>query len=136
MPQQGRWQGGDPPVDHVVTLLTGPELLTGSTRLKAGTATKVALNALSTGVMVLMGKTWGNLMVDVSVSNMKLRDRAIRIVAEIAGRDRAEAQRLLDAASGKVRLAAAMGLLGTDAAEAARSLDAVGGRLALLKRRR
>ncbi|MEB3205544.1 MAG: anhydro-N-acetylmuramic acid kinase [Candidatus Sericytochromatia bacterium] len=136
VPQRGRWEGGDPPVDHLVTLLTGPELLTGSTRLKAGTATKVALNAVSTGVMVLTGKTWGNLMVDVSVSNVKLRDRAIRIVAEIAGRDRAEAQRLLDAASGKVRLAAAMGLLGTDAAEATRSLDAVGGRLALLNPRR
>ncbi|MBM3260692.1 MAG: anhydro-N-acetylmuramic acid kinase [Candidatus Sericytochromatia bacterium] len=135
VPQQGRWEGGDPPVDHGVTLLTGPELLTGSTRLKAGTATKVALNALSTGVMVLTGKTWGNLMVDVSVSNVKLRDRAIRIVAEIVGRDRAEAERLLDAASGKVRLAAAMGILGTDAAEATRRLHDVGGRLALLEAR-
>lgn len=132
VPQEGRWPEGKPPVDHLIEIVTGPELLTGSTRLKAGTATKVVLGTLSTGIMVLTGKTWGNLMVDVNVSNRKLRDRAIRIIDEIVMKGMPEAERLLDAAGGKVRLAAAMGLLGLSAEEASARLEQVGGHLARL----
>jgi N-acetylmuramic acid 6-phosphate etherase len=73
------------PCDIDIRLLTGPELLTGSTRLKAGTATKMALNILSTGVMVKLGKVYGNRMVDVAVTNSKLEDRALRILVDLAG---------------------------------------------------
>ena len=72
-------------VDLAIDLATGSELLTGSTRLKAGTATKVALNIISTGAMIALGKVRGNLMIDLAVSNTKLRDRAARLVAELAG---------------------------------------------------
>jgi N-acetylmuramic acid 6-phosphate etherase len=77
--------------DLEIDLSTGPELLTGSTRLKAGTATKVALNIISTGAMVALGKVRGNLMIDLAISNTKLRDRAARLVAELAKCDYAEA---------------------------------------------
>jgi N-acetylmuramic acid 6-phosphate etherase len=77
--------------DLEIDLATGPEILTGSTRLKAGTATKVALNILSTGAMVALGKVRGNLMVDLAVTNEKLRDRAVRLVAELRKCDYAEA---------------------------------------------
>jgi N-acetylmuramic acid 6-phosphate etherase len=93
------------PCDIDIRLLTGPELLTGSTRLKAGTATKLALNILSTGVMVRLGKVYGNRMIDVSVSNSKLEDRALRILADLAGVSRQEGQRLLELSGGSVRLA-------------------------------
>ncbi len=85
----------EPPPNVVIDLATGPELLTGSTRLKAGTATKVALNIISTGAMIALGKVRGNLMLNVAVTNVKLRDRAIRLVAELAECSQAEAvQRL------------------------------------------
>jgi len=99
--------------DLVVLLETGPEALSGSTRLKAATATKVVLNAVTTGAMVLLGKVHGNLMVDVAPSNAKLRDRAARIVAEIAGVGRERALELLESARGEVKtavLAARLGL--------------------------
>jgi N-acetylmuramic acid 6-phosphate etherase len=73
-----------PIVDLAVDLKVGPEILTGSTRLKAGTATKVALNIISTGAMVALGKVRGNLMIDLHASSTKLRDRATRLVAELA----------------------------------------------------
>ena len=82
--------------DLEIDLATGPELLTGSTRLKAGTATKVALNIISTGTMVALGKVRGNLMVDLAISNSKLRDRAARLVAEIAKCDYGEAVERLE----------------------------------------
>lgn len=88
-----------------IDLATGPELLTGSTRLKAGTATKVALNIISTGAMVRLGKVRGNLMIDVVASNEKLRDRATRLVAELAQCDYAEAQTRLAANNWSVRAA-------------------------------
>lgn len=91
--------------DVEIDLATGPELLTGSTRLKAGTATKVALNIISTGAMVLLGKVRGNLMIDVVASNEKLRDRATRLVAELARCDYAEARSRLTASSWSVRRA-------------------------------
>jgi N-acetylmuramic acid 6-phosphate etherase len=71
--------------DLLIALAVGPEILTGSTRLKAGTATKIALNIISTGAMVALGKVRGNLMIDLHTSNTKLRDRAIRMVAELTG---------------------------------------------------
>ena len=86
-PERNRAEAFDLEID----LATGPELLTGSTRLKGGTATKVALNIISTGVMVAMGKVRGNLMIDLAISNTKLRDRAARLVAELAKCNYAEA---------------------------------------------
>lgn len=93
------------PCDIDIRLLTGPELLTGSTRLKAGTATKMALNILSTGVMVRLGKVHGNRMVDVAVSNVKLEDRALRILRDLATVSREEGRSLLSACAGSVKLA-------------------------------
>ena len=112
-----------------IRLLTGPELLTGSTRLKAGTATKMALNILSTGVMVRLGKVHGNRMVDVAVTNSKLEDRALRILCDLAGIDRPRAVALLAAADGSVKLALLMALTGQDAAIAAQNLASSGGLL-------
>ena len=101
-----------------ITPATGPEVLTGSTRMKAGTATKLVLNMLSTGVMVRTGATYGNLMVNVRPTNAKLVDRAQRIIAEIIGCDLAQAASLLESA-GSVKVAIVMGKLslGRDAAE-------------------
>jgi N-acetylmuramic acid 6-phosphate etherase len=106
-----------------IRLLTGPELLTGSTRLKAGTATKMALNILSTGVMVRLGKVHGNRMVDVAVTNSKLEDRALRILADLAGLERSQAAQLLAAAEGSVKLALLMAASGLPAEEARRQLQ-------------
>ena len=96
------------PCDIDIRLLTGPELLTGSTRLKAGTATKMALNILSTAVMVRLGKVYGNRMVDVSASNSKLVDRSLRILRDLAGVDRKGGLTLLEKAGGSVKLALLM----------------------------
>jgi N-acetylmuramic acid 6-phosphate etherase len=93
--------------DLEIDLPTGPELLTGSTRLKAGTATKVALNIMSTGAMVALGKVRGNLMVDLAMSNDKLRDRAARLVAELTKCDYAEACELLQKHGWNLRAALA-----------------------------
>lgn len=103
------------PCDIDIRLLTGPELLTGSTRLKAGTATKMALNILSTGVMIRLGKVYGNRMVDVSVSNAKLEDRALRILDDLAGVDRPIARNLLEKSGGSVKCALLMAVGGMDA---------------------
>ncbi|MEZ4864755.1 MAG: N-acetylmuramic acid 6-phosphate etherase [Caldilineaceae bacterium] len=105
-----------------IELVTGPEVLTGSTRLRAGTATKLVLNMLSTGAMVKLGKVYSNLMVDVRPTNAKLRQRALRIVSSSAGVDEAIAQQLLDATGWQVKPAVVMGLAGVDAAEAQRRL--------------
>ena len=96
------------PCDIDIRLLTGPELLTGSTRLKAGTATKMALNILSTAVMVRLGKVFGNRMVDVSASNTKLVDRSLRILRDLAGVDRDHGLQLLEQADGSVKVALLM----------------------------
>jgi N-acetylmuramic acid 6-phosphate etherase len=106
-----------------IRLVTGPELLTGSTRLKAGTATKMALNILSTGVMVRLGKVFGNRMVDVSVSNAKLEDRALRILADLAGVERPRGRALLAESGGSVKCALLMATSGLDAAAATAALD-------------
>ena len=100
--------------DIDIRLLTGPELLTGSTRLKAGTATKMTLNMISTILMIRLGKVYGNKMVDLSVSNKKLADRALRILIEIANVDRKEGERLLKVADGSVKIALLMSLCSLD----------------------
>ena len=112
-----------------ITPATGPEVLTGSTRLKAGTATKMVLNMLSTGVMVRSGLTFGNLMVNVRPTNAKLVDRAERIIAAAVGCDAATAARLLTASGKDVKVAIAMGRLGVERAAAEKALQAAGGQL-------
>ena len=114
------------PADLEIRLITGPELLTGSTRLKAGTATKMALNILSTGVMVRLGKVFGNRMVDVAVTNSKLEDRALRILADLAGVERPQGAELLAATGGSVKQALLMAKAGLSVGEARASLDGRG----------
>ena len=117
------------PCEIDIRLLTGPEVLTGSTRLKAGTATKMALNILSTGVMVRLGKVHGNRMVDVAVTNSKLEDRALRILADLADVDREQGRQLLAASEGSVKLSLLMARKGLSAAEAREQLQRSGGQL-------
>ncbi|MBD2325276.1 N-acetylmuramic acid 6-phosphate etherase [Alkalinema sp. FACHB-956] len=95
-------------VDVDIRLLVGPEVLAGSTRLKSGTVTKMALNILSTGAMVRLGKVYGNRMVDVAVTNTKLHDRALRILTDLTGVDRATADGLLVRSGQSVKLALLM----------------------------
>ena len=94
--------------DVMITLAVGPEVIAGSTRMKAGTATKIALNMLTTAAMIRMGKTYGNLMVDVRATNEKLRDRARRIIATATGLDYDEADALLAQAHWNVKAAIVM----------------------------
>ena len=112
-----------------IEVVTGPEVLTGSTRLRAGTVTKLVLNMLSTGAMVKLGKVYENLMVDVQPTNAKLRERATRIVAEITGVEAAAAEQLLAAANWQVKTAVVMGLAGVDATEATARLVTSQGRV-------
>lgn len=109
-------------VDIMIQPVVGPEVLAGSTRLKAGTAQKMVLNMLSTGVMVLLGKTFGNLMVDLRASNLKLHDRSIRILQQAAHLEDGEAQALLAACDGELKVAVVSALAGVDAEEARRRL--------------
>jgi N-acetylmuramic acid 6-phosphate etherase len=95
-------------VDVDIRLLVGPEVLAGSTRLKAGTVTKLTLNMLSTGVMVRLGKVYGNRMVDVAVTNHKLHDRALRILCDLTDLNREQAACLLERSGRKVKLALLM----------------------------
>ncbi len=115
------------PADVCIRLITGPELVAGSTRLKAGTATKMALNTLSTLTMVRLGKVYGNLMVDVDTSaNAKLVERAERILMTLHGMTRTVAQTYLKAAGGQVKTAAVMHAWGLDRHAARQHLDAHG----------
>jgi N-acetylmuramic acid 6-phosphate etherase len=107
-------------VSHLIILRTGPEVLTGSTRMKAGTATKLALNIISTTLMIQEGRVYGNLMVDVRASNAKLRDRAARILSTLTGLERQEAFAQLEAAEGELKTALVM-VKKKCGAEAARS---------------
>jgi N-acetylmuramic acid 6-phosphate etherase len=101
----GRPESTPPTCDLLITLAVGPEILAGSTRLKAGTATKIALNAISTGAMIGLGKVRGNLMIDLRTTSTKLRDRAVRIVAEVTQRDYESARSLLEASDWNLRAA-------------------------------
>ena len=106
---------------------TGAEVLSGSTRLKAGTATKLALNMVSTAAMVRLGKAYGNLMVDVQPSNAKLRNRAHRIVMKACKITEPEAKALLQAAVRNPKRAIVMKLAGTNAGAAEQALEQAGG---------
>ena len=113
--------------DIQIVAVTGPEVVTGSTRLKAGTATKLILNMITTGAMIRLGKTYGNLMVDLRATNAKLADRSERIVAEVCGLTREQARALLTLANGSVKLAIVMQALGVGADEAAKRIADAGG---------
>ena len=115
--------------DEAIVAPTGAEVLAGSTRLKAGTAQKIALNAISTAVMVRLGKVYDNLMIDVVATNVKLHARALRLVRELTDADEAAARKALDASGGRVKVAVTMLLRGIDCAAASELLDANGGRL-------
>ena len=110
-------------VDIPIVAVTGPEVVTGSTRLKAGTATKLILNMITTGAMIRVGKTFGNLMIDLRATNVKLVDRSERIVSEVSGVSRDEARALIERAGGSVKLAIVMHALGVEKEEAQRRLD-------------
>lgn len=114
-------------VDIPIEPVTGPEVLTGSTRMKAGSAQKMVLNTISTAVMVKLGKTYGNLMVDVQPTNRKLRKRAIGIVAEACGIPMTEAEAALADTGGNVKAAIVARSLGIPAREAFERLDAASG---------
>ncbi|NOT10020.1 MAG: N-acetylmuramic acid 6-phosphate etherase [Gemmatimonadales bacterium] len=110
--------------DVTIVVLTGPEVVTGSTRMKAGTATKLVLNTLTTGALIRVGKTYGNLMVDLQAKNAKLVDRGERIVVEVTGVDRETARRAIEAAGGSVRTAIVIAGRGCSREEAERLLAA------------
>lgn len=110
--------------------LPGPEVITGSTRLKAGTAQKLVLNMLSTGIMIKLGKVYGNLMVDVQTTNQKLAERSKRIVMEATGCSRAEAEAALDSTEGSAKLAIFLLLSGLDVQTAKQKLKAADGYVA------
>ncbi len=114
-------------VDIPIVAITGPEVVTGSTRLKAGTATKLILNMITTGAMIRLGKTFGNLMVDLRATNAKLADRSERIVAEVCGLTREQARAVLALANGSVKLAIVMQALGVSADDATQRLADAGG---------
>jgi N-acetylmuramic acid 6-phosphate etherase len=116
--------------DVVIAPLVGPEVVTGSTRMKAGTATKMVLNSITTGAMIMTGKVYGNFMVDLQVTCQKLQDRGERILMTILDVDRSRATELVKAANGRVKIALVMGSRGANAVEAERLLEEAGGVLA------
>lgn len=118
-----------PHCDHLIVAATGPEVVTGSTRMKAGTATKLILNQISTTLMIRSGRVYENLMVDVKATNEKLRDRAARIVGILTGLDRGAALAKVDEAGGSVKLAVVMARKGVSAVEAQTLLNHAGGHL-------
>jgi N-acetylmuramic acid 6-phosphate etherase len=115
--------------DECIVLTVGPEVVTGSTRMKAGTATKLVLNSLTTGAMIRLGKTYGNLMVDLRAWNDKLIDRSQRIVMETTGLGRDDARQVIQAADGRVKTAIVMARRGVSRDEAERLLEEHQGRL-------
>lgn len=119
-------------VDVAIIAITGPEVVTGSTRLKAGTATKMILNMLTTGAMIRLGKTFGNLMVDLQATNAKLADRSERILMAVCGISRDAARVLLRDAGARVKTAIVMQKLAIGREEAEQRLAAANGRIARL----
>ncbi|HEY7878739.1 MAG TPA: N-acetylmuramic acid 6-phosphate etherase [Gemmatimonadaceae bacterium] len=114
-------------VDVAIIPLTGPEVVTGSTRLKAGTATKLVLNTITTGAMIRIGKTYGNLMVDLRAMSQKLVDRGERIMMDVCGVTRDEARHLIGGAGGSVKTAIVMQKLSLTREAAERALAGAGG---------
>jgi N-acetylmuramic acid 6-phosphate etherase len=102
------------PAEIIINPVVGPEVVTGSTRMKAGTATKLVLNMLTTGAMIRLGKVYGNLMVDLKATNEKLRDRSLRILMELTGLSRRQARTLLRRADGQLKAAVVMHFRGVD----------------------
>ena len=119
-----------PLADVVIAADTGPEVIAGSTRLKAGTAQKMILNAFSTTLMIKLGRTWSNLMVDLVATNKKLRGRMLRILAEATGADEDACETALAAADGELKPALVHLLTGTPIAGARAALEAAHGRVA------
>ena len=119
-------------VDVIITANTGPEIITGSTRMKAGTATKLILNMISTATMIKLGKVYGNLMVDLKTVNKKLIDRGIRIISEITGLTYNQARKKLTLAKSSVKAAIVMEKFNCDLNEATRLLKNVDGFLGRL----
>jgi len=122
-------------VDILILPITGPEVVTGSTRMKAGTATKLVLNTITTGAMIRLGKTFGNLMVDLRATNVKLKDRSERILMEVCDVNRDRARELLAEGGGVVKTAIVMHFLGVGREEADRALEAAGGVIRRVVRR-
>lgn len=116
-------------VDVIIAPIVGPEVITGSTRMKAGTATKMVLNMLSTGAMIRLGKTYGNLMVDLRATNTKLRLRCVRIVQMLTGLDDEAAQQLLEQANGQLKTAIVAQRCSVSIADARARLRAAHGHL-------
>jgi N-acetylmuramic acid 6-phosphate etherase len=116
-----------PLADVLILPITGPEAVTGSTRMKAGTATKLVLKTITTGAMIRLGKTYGNLMVDLRATNEKLRDRSQRIIMEVCDVSRERARELLTGSGGVVKTAIVMHFLDVGRDEAERELEAAGG---------
>jgi N-acetylmuramic acid 6-phosphate etherase len=114
-------------LDVAILPIVGPEVITGSTRMKAGTATKLVLNTITTGAMIRLGKTYGNLMVDLRATNAKLTARSERIVAEVCHVSRAEARAALEAAGGVVKVAIVMRARGVSRTDADALLADAGG---------
>jgi N-acetylmuramic acid 6-phosphate etherase len=114
-------------VDVAIVAITGPEVVTGSTRLKAGTATKMILNMITTGAMIRLGKTWGNLMVDLQATNLKLKDRSERILMETCRISRDDARTLLEAAGGSVKVGIVMHRTQTTREDAIQRIANAGG---------
>jgi len=111
------------PAQIIINPVVGPEIVTGSTRLKAGTATKLVLNSLTTGAMIKIGKIYGNLMVDLRATNEKLRDRSQRIIMELTGLSRPKTKKLLDQADGRVKPALVMHFRQVNLKQALKILD-------------
>ena len=117
--------------DIMITVVAGPEVLAGSTRMKAGTATKMVLNMLTTGSMVRLGKTYGNLMVDLQATNAKLITRTVRILQKLSGQTAADAEALLQRCNGELKTAIACNKLDLSPIAARAKLEAASGRLRL-----
>lgn len=117
--------------DIMITVVAGPEVLAGSTRMKAGTATKMVLNMLTTGAMVRLGKTYGNLMVDLQATNAKLVTRTVRILQKLSGLAATDAEALLQSCDGELKTAIVCNKLDLSPEAARAKLDATNGRLRL-----
>lgn len=119
----------EPFCDIIIVPVVGPEIITGSTRLKSGTATKLVLNMITTGTMVQLGKTFGNLMVDLTATNEKLVDRSQRIVSELTGLSAEASQKILEKCGGEVKTAVVSSLCQVSPEEARTKLQSAKGQL-------
>ena len=119
-------------IHHLISIITGPEIISGSTRLKAGTATKMVLNMITTSTMIKLNKTYNNYMVDLKVSNKKLLERGLNIMNKISGLNKKDSKKLLDKAKGEVKTALVMNKLNCNYSDARHQLDIVDGNLGII----